>query len=206
MHWRIAQMGLLILGLCSLALVVGCGGGGGGGGPSDTADSLTDEGWDLFEQGNYAGAIGKFNGAVALDVMYAEAYEGLGWSYAKLDSLPRALANLELCIARGMTTADPYAGKAPVLRDMDPPQYANAITAAGTALSKSATYEFAHYEEFDYRDLHMIRAQCYYALNQFTQAKAEVDALGGTALDPNSPTFEKDLAAEIERLGSLYGS
>ena len=105
MRWRIAQMGLLILGLCSLALVVGCGGGGGGGGPSDTAASLTDEGWDLFEQGNYQSAIGKFDGAIALDVSYAEAYEGLGWAYGKLDSLPRALANLELCIAKGMTTA-----------------------------------------------------------------------------------------------------
>jgi hypothetical protein len=52
----------------------------------------------------------------------------------------------------------------------------------------------------------VIKAQCYYALSQFTQAKAEVDALGGTTLDPDSATFEEDLAAEIERLGSLYGS
>ena len=51
----------------------------------------------------------------------------------------------------------------------------------------------------------MIKAQSHYGLNQFLEAKAEVEALGGASLDPDSPTFLEALAAEIERLEGIYG-
>jgi tetratricopeptide (TPR) repeat protein len=205
---RIMALNGLLAGLISsLALLVGCGGGDGGGGGPDAA-SLTAEGWAHYEQGRYPDAIGKFDAAVEADPAYADAYNGLGWSYGKLDSLAEAAANFAWCISNGETGPDPYAGQAPVLRDLDPPQFSNAITAASTALSKSSTYEFSHNEDFDWRDLRLIMAQCYFQLKDYTQALAQVDILDpSNTVDPSGPAFEyrRDLAAAIEDLEEEFG-
>lgn len=58
----------------------------------------------------------------------------------------------------------------------------------------------------DWRDLRLILAQSHFALGEYTDANAQVTLLGGTAPDPNSPTFVEDLLAEIERLGRTIGS
>jgi len=198
---RLILRGLLVGLVSALALIVGCGGGDGGGGGPDAA-ALTAEGWALYEAGNYEGAIGKFDEAIDADASYSDAYNGLGWSYGKLDSLEEALDNFDLCISKGDTRPDPYAGKAPVCRDIDPPEFSNAISAAATALTKDSDFEFEHYDDFDWRDLRIIKAQCYFALLQYSQAVAEIDALGGNDVDPGDP---EAIAAEIERLEDLYG-
>ncbi len=194
---------IFIAGLCSTTLLVGCGGGGGGGEPTETAADLTNQGWALFVQGKYEEAIERFTRATQLDANYADAYNGLGWSYAntKVDSLAKALINFNLCIAKDTTHADPYAGRAPVYRDLNPPQFQDAINTATTALTKDSDYEFVHYTDFNWRDLHLIKAQCYYGLKEYTQALAEVVILDTDyMLDPGSPTFVRDLAAKIEDL------
>ena len=117
----------LALGFSVLCLVLGCGGDGGGG-PSETASSLTAEGWDFFEEGNHEAALAKFWGAIGLDPSYSHAYNGMGWSYAKLDSLGQALTAFGQSISNGLTTADPHAGLAPVYRDLYPSQFQNAVT------------------------------------------------------------------------------
>jgi tetratricopeptide (TPR) repeat protein len=197
---RMMLSGLLVGLFSSLALISGCGGGGGGGGPD--AASLTAEGWERYEDGDYDGAIEKFDDAIDADANYRDAYNGLGWSYGKLDSLAEAVAAFDLCISKGDTRPDPYAGKAPVCRDLDPPEFADAISAAATALSKDSDFEFEHYDDFNWRDLRIIKAQCYFALLQYSQAVAEIDALGGNDVDPDDP---EAIAAEIERLEDLYG-
>jgi tetratricopeptide (TPR) repeat protein len=195
------QMSLLACSLLCFAMLTGCGGGDGGE-PGDTAASLTAQGWELYEDGDYEGAIGKFDAATDLDANYSDAYNGLGWSYAKLDSLSKALTNFNLCVSKGDDRPDPSAGKAPVLRDLDPPQFQNAIDAAIAALTKDSDFEFEHYEDFDWHDLRLIKAQCYYALNMYPQAVAEIVALGGSVDDPNSAD---EIATKIEDLGDLYG-
>jgi tetratricopeptide (TPR) repeat protein len=196
---------ILVVSTAVLALTLGCGGDGGG--PSDTAASLTAAGWALFERGEYEAANEKFMQALDLDATYAEAYNGLGWSHAKLDSLGNSLSNFGLCITNDNTLSDPYAGCAPVYRDYEtePAHFDSAITAAAEALDKEGRYSFSHDTSFDWHDLHLIMAQSYYGLGEFLQAKAHVDSLGGTPLDPDSPTFVEDLAAEIEDLESIYG-
>ncbi len=198
-------MRAMILGLISVGLICyGCGGGGGG--PSDTAESLTADGWALFEQGKYDEAIEKFGEALELDDTYADAYNGLGWSYAKLDQLSDALSAFADCISNGMDTADPYAGQAPVYRDYDHANhFENAISAATMALSKDRRYVFSHETTFDWHDLMIILAQSYFGLSNYTSANTWVDSLGGTPADPESETFVSDLAAEIENLEDLYG-
>jgi tetratricopeptide (TPR) repeat protein len=186
----------------------GCGGDGdGGNGVVDTPASLTAEGWVEFEKGEYEDAIALFNQALGLDVTYAGAYNGLGWSHANLDSLANSLHNFGECIANGMTEADPYAGSAPVYRDYEtePAHFDSAVASALEALSYDTRYEFSHDATFDWHDLHLILAQSYYGMGDFLSANARVDSLGGNVQDPDSPTFVEDLAAEIERLEGIYG-
>jgi tetratricopeptide (TPR) repeat protein len=189
-----------------MVVVLGCGGDDGGG-PSDTAASLTAAGWTLFEQGQYELAIDKFERALGLDADYADAFNGLGWSHAKLDSLANALENFGQCVRNAPSLTEGYAGCAPVYRDYDtePAHFDSAVAFANTALTQESSFEFSHDENFDWRDLRLIMAQSYYGLGDFLLAKGQVDALGGISLDPGSETFVEDLASEIERLEGLYG-
>jgi tetratricopeptide (TPR) repeat protein len=199
-----ALFSAVCVGLVLLAL--GCGGDGGGG-PSDTASSLTAAGWALFEKGEYGGAIGKFDQALDLDATYADAYNGLGWSNAKLDSLKESLAAFGECITFNQTLADAYAGCAAVYRDYEtePAHFDSAVASAYEALTLQAAYSFGHDAAFDWHDLRIIMAQSYYGLSDFTDAAEQVELLGGASFDPESETFVEDLAAEIERLEGIYG-
>jgi tetratricopeptide (TPR) repeat protein len=201
-------MRVLISVACVACLLTafGCGGEGGGG-PSDTAASLTSAGWTLFEKGEYEAAITKFNQALGLDPAYADAYNGLGWSNAKLDSLGKSLVSFGLCITRDDDLTDAYAGCAPVYRDYEaePAHFDSAIAFASDALIMDDTYSFSHDTSFDWRDLLIIRAQSHYGLGEFLDARDDVILLGGAVLDPESDTFVEHLAQEIERLEGLYG-
>jgi tetratricopeptide (TPR) repeat protein len=194
-----------------LALVLAPGCGGGDSGPGETASSRTAEGWTLFESGDYEGAIEKFDRAVILDLTYADAYNGRGWSYARLDSLSRSLNDFGRAITRGgqgAPLADFYAGSSPVYRDIDtrPSHFDSAVVFASDALALDRRYIFSHDNDFDWHDLHLIMAQAYFALNDYTSANSRVDSLGGDVQNPASPSFVEDLAAEIERLETIWGN
>jgi tetratricopeptide (TPR) repeat protein len=202
----------LIVGMCAIAVVLGCGGngdgGGGVGGGGDTAASLTAEAWDLFEAGQYGDALAKFGEALGLDDTYADAHNGRGWTYAKMDSLASALDEFQLAITHGLATADPYAGRVPVYRDYegDANHFSHAITSGESALGIAPRYEFGHDDTFDWKDLMVILAHCCCAEGDFETANAWVDSLpDGVPLDPESPTFEEDLLDHIEDLTELYG-
>jgi tetratricopeptide (TPR) repeat protein len=169
------------------------------------APLLTREGWERFEAGSYQAAIDKFNKAIECDGSYSDAYNGRGWAQLRLDLLDEALASFDECLTLTAASADPYAGRAPAYRDLEPPRFADAVTTAAAALAMEPRYRFAHDESFDWQDLRLLKAQSHFALNQFDLAVVEVDSLGGKEIDPESATFTDDLAAEIERLGSLYG-
>lgn len=195
--------------LLALAFVLGCGGGGDTG-PAESASSRTAEGWALFESGDYEGAIEKFERAITLDDSYADAYNGLGWTYAALDYLSMSLESFGRAISEGghsTVLTDCYAGSSPVYRDLDsrPSNFDSAAVYASNALSLNRVYVFEHDDGFDWHDLHLIMAQSYFALNDYVSANARVDSAGGNAQDPGSPTFVVDLADEIERLETIYG-
>lgn len=207
----VKKNGFVLAVIFALALVQGCGGGGGDTAPAESASSRTNEGWALFESGDYEGAIEKFERAIVLDPTYAGAYSGLGWSYARLDTLSKSLDNFGMAIAGSKTSGvlvDSYAGSAPVYRDLDtrPSHFDSAAVYASNALSLDRRYVFEYDGDFDWHDLHLIMAQSYFALNDYTSANARVDSLGGNVQDPGSPTFIEDLADEIERLETVYGS
>ncbi|MFH1679368.1 MAG: hypothetical protein ABIH26_01845 [Candidatus Eisenbacteria bacterium] len=182
-------------------LLGGCGGGGGGSAPGvdDPAD-LTNSGWAAFESGEWTEAAALFRSAIAADSIYGDAYNGLGWTRARADSLGAAVEAFDASIRTGLKSADPHAGKAVVLRDLTPPDYPGAIAAARAALSWSRDYRFDHDASFDWMDLRVLLAQSLFAITDYEMANAEVDTMGGTPATPGSPSFARNLLAEIERL------
>ena len=185
--------------MIAVLAVTGCG--------SDSAApplSLVEQGWAAFEAGDFAKAEDLFAQAIAQDSSNAEGYNGIGWSQMKRGKYTQALASLDEAVMRGHSGADPHAGRAILLRDIEPVDYDAAIFAVLDAIAADATWTFEHDTSVNWRDLRLISAQSHFALGDYTVANSEVGALGGNMQDPLSPTFVQDLFTEIERLGNLY--
>ncbi|MBM3320914.1 MAG: hypothetical protein FJY73_09590 [Candidatus Eisenbacteria bacterium] len=201
MNTRMTSTGATTLLLLSFGtLLVGCGGGDGSGPATEDPAALTSSGWEAFARGAWSEAASFFRAAIGADSLFGDAHNGLGWTHARADSLDAAADAFGTSIRVGFSSADPYAGTAVVLRDRTPPDYAGAITAARAALARDRAYRFAHDPSFDWNDLRVILAQCFFARAEYGNANAEVDTLGGTPANPESPSFLEDLLAEIERL------
>lgn len=189
---------ILLLCVC-LCFVIGCS-------EPPSGEVVVDhiaEGWSLFAEGDYQAAVDEFETGISADAY--EAYNGLGWSYAKLDRLSDARDSFESAHDADTAEVDPYAGLAPVYRDLEPPRFDDAIATAQEALERESHYTFEHYGSFDWCDLKIIMAQSYYNIGLLEAACGVVDELGGTSPDPDSPTFGAELAKEIERLEREYG-
>jgi tetratricopeptide (TPR) repeat protein len=167
--------------------------------------TLVELGWAAFGADQFNTAEELFSQAIAEDATNHEAHNGKGWALLRLDGLATAIVSFDAALNNGFAGADPHVGKAILLRDLPPVNYAAAVAAANTALSIDSDFVFAHDEELDWKDVRLILAQCYYATGQYNEANNQVVLLGGTEQDPNSPTFVEDLLAEIQALGELIG-
>lgn len=192
----------LLLAACVVMMLGGCGTSDDGDGPTPPSTHV-DQGWEAFEAGDFADARSHFEEAIAEDSADSEAHNGLGWVNMKLDDLQGALTSFDAALTHGFTGADPHAGKAILLRDLEPVDYAAAIASANTALGTESDYVFAHDADLDWRDLRLILAQSHFALGAYDEANSQVGTLGGTMQNPDSSTFVEDLLAEIERLGDI---
>ena len=57
-----------------------------------TAEDMVEYGWDLFEASDYLNSNSWFNDAILDDAEWKDAYNGLGWSYAKLMVLDSSIS------------------------------------------------------------------------------------------------------------------
>ena len=185
--------------LLFLSLGAGCGDDNGNNHVIDPIEATAD-GWTAFDQGNWVAAEEHFRTAIEADSTFSEAHNGLAWCCAHQDSFQDANQHFDMAIALGITSAEPYAGKAAVLRDTSPADYEGAIDAATEALTIEPGFTFGHDTTFDWRDLRLILAQSYFALGQYFDANAQVDSLGGDVQDPDAEDFVEALLKEIEVL------
>ena len=125
-------MGFL-LAACMVTVLGGCGDSDEGTDPIPTL-TYVEQGWEAFEAGDFTGASSYFAWAIAEDPADSEAHNGLGWATMKLFDLQDALISFDAALTHGFSGADPHAGKAILLRDLEPVDYAAAIASAGTAL------------------------------------------------------------------------
>jgi tetratricopeptide (TPR) repeat protein len=186
-------------------------------GPGSRAPEETALGWTAWEAEDYTIARSHFLTALSEEADYADAHHGLGWAHAFLGSLSLAVTALTNAQADGLTTADPYAGLAFVLRDL--PDLDGAIAAAGAALGITPTWSFIHRPSIDWKDLRLVLAQCYFRKGSatFAQAQAQLDLLDpGNGLDPALPatwtvegvdydTYAEALLMAIEAVEATIG-
>ncbi len=150
-----------------------------------SAEHATSVGWTEFEAGAYGDALAAFHVALNLDENYAEAYLGRGWSHLFRDDLSNARVALQAAISKGLTTVDANAGLAIVFREV--PDLPSAISQALTVVTSDADWAFSHMSSVDYRDMHLLLAQCYFRQGEawFDEAQAQVDILDpSNGLDP----------------------
>jgi hypothetical protein len=165
-------------------------------------DQLITDAWTLFSQTQYQQAGAKFTEAKANDASRPEAYAGAGWSSFKQNDLVQAAAEFSAGGGKAQPPVDLFAGWAFVLNAQK--DYTNSNTKVDSALAKNRAWNFSHGLPLNTSDLHVLKAENFFMLGNFTVSLAEVRIL--------NPAFTADVAAstgiallaqEIERLKSI---
>jgi tetratricopeptide (TPR) repeat protein len=150
------------------------------------------EGWAAYDQGDFSGALLKFERAIDLDPNVADAHNGLGWSHlsesrkSSMDSrvIAKAQEAFEGAIRLDASNADAWIGLANTLflRRERASDFQTALHAINNALKTDHRTLFRH----DYQsaaDLYTLRAVCYYYLGETGLARFSIE----TALEIDPP-------------------
>ena len=178
---------------------------------NELASVVTEEGWTQYTNGEYAQALDQFDLALEFNPDYADAYNGQGWSYTRLDSLNEAIGCFDLALEKGADApTDALVGKAALcLRMAD---FENAVVYANRALEADSLYVFQHDPNVHWKTVHLILAQAYYGGGEYAAARREVVLLDPTcvldAIDPATwavggkayASYEEALLMAIEGL------
>jgi hypothetical protein len=108
-------------------------------------------------------------------------------------------------ISSESTYVDAYVGLAAVAADI--PDYCYlSIHYASQALVMDPDFVFEHRAAYDWRDLHLILAECYYATAEYDSALAHAQTLDpGFAPDTQGEDYLELLLLKIEELVAVYG-
>jgi tetratricopeptide (TPR) repeat protein len=165
-------------------------------------DNLISESWSAFTQGDYYGAIEKFNEAKLKNPDASEPYAGAGWAYMALNQLSKAYDEFSAGAVKKDSLPDLFAGWGFVLNAQK--DYAASNVRIAVALTLDSNWTFFYGLSLSASDLHVTKAENYFLLGDYANSLIEVKIL--------APNFDADiytnggqaaLAAEIERLKSL---
>jgi len=198
-----AELVLIAVALGGLALASGCG--------SEKTlganpEALVQEGWQLFMGGKYSQAVSKFNEAVNQDSNLADAYNGLGWSYARMGELGSALDNFTFVSSVLVSaTRDTHAGAA--ITNLALKNYDDAAFRSSIAIEDySGDYTFQYDPDVTTVTLRLVRAISYFHLGQYVSAYDDVKELGGPQdLSPSDPDWVAELLDALQDLRQQYG-
>jgi tetratricopeptide (TPR) repeat protein len=170
--------------------------------PASEAVTLTSQGWSAFEARRYPDAVSLFRQAASRNDRYSDAYNGIGWSYARMDSLHASLRAFDIALALEPEFNDAYAGRSFVSLALG--EYADAVAAVWAVEGSGAKfYAFRHDARITLDDLLLVKARSYFLLRNYQAAQTVIDRLDPeNRLDPSSPTYVEDLALVIESLAS----
>lgn len=167
--------------------------------PDLTAEELIAQGWENFESADYSAALTSFEEAISKDETIADAFNGAGWTNGRLTNLTDAVSRFSSAITLNANLTDAHAGLA--FAHNAQKSYQSAINSANTAIGLESGWDFSHDETLDYKDLHLLLAESYFATLDFTSSLAQVQILNPSfTADVNTFDGRSALAAEIERL------
>ncbi len=194
--------------LCALSGLVfwECSSGGDGGGPpTKTPEQYLAEGWQAYAAKNYSLALSDFNAAAQAKPSLADAFNGAGWANAKLTLLPASAADFNDGLTKSPGNVQILAGLSLVFNAQK--LYDSSIVRAGEVLSAAPAWVFTRDTSTNAFDLHLLLAEDYFALTPpaFGSSLAQVQILNpGFAADITTIAGQTALAAEIERLGTIF--
>lgn len=193
--WRRAEAAAVLAAILSSS---GCGDDGGGTKVDPVVLQLA-AGWSRFEEGNYTGAIEKFEEAVGTAPGLGDGHNGLGWCYLRLDSLDAALDEFQVAVAKGFVGAGAQAGRCLILNRKD--EYRQAVVAGEAALAADPVFELEGDATIDIRDVRLAMAQSMYALGEYTDALEQIVVVDPSiSINIHSAGFAGELLGAIEDL------
>lgn len=194
--------------LCAMTGLVfwACSSGGGDGPPpTKTPEQYLAEGWQAYSAKNYQLALNDFNAAAQAKPSLADAFNGSGWANAKLTLLAASAAEFNIGLTKSAANVEMLAGLSLVFNAEK--QYDSSIVRAGQVLSASPAWVFQRDTSTNASDIHLLLAEDYFALTppSFGSSLAQVQILNPVfAADTTTIAGQTALAAEIERLGTIY--
>jgi tetratricopeptide (TPR) repeat protein len=202
----------LAIGLAALIVLTSCGDDEGPGSRLSAAEH-NEEGWASYVLGDYEDARGHFTDALTLDPELYEARLGAAWCEAQQGEYLTAVADFDILLESSLLMEDAFAGRAAAALEI--PDDSLAVASAESTLARDEGYFFARRPDYNFYDLHLILAQAYFALSEYSKAQEQADILyPGNGLDPAEPsswvvdqvaypTYEAALAVLIEYLWAL---
>jgi len=172
-------------------------------GTDETASQLTTEGWAAYAARNYALAVTKFADATNQDATFSDAYNGLGWSYAKQDKPQSAISSFTTGLTRSPNNPEMNAGLAFAYNAEK--DYAQSITAGLAVLGANASWQFSRDTSISYTDIHLLLAEDYFSQPSpdYTQSLSEVRIVDPSFnADVTTVAGQTALGHEIEQLRS----
>jgi tetratricopeptide (TPR) repeat protein len=179
--------------------------------PLSQAD-WTAEGWEAWTAGDFDDAIRYFGNAIKIDDNYMPAYNGLGWTYMRLQDTESSVIYFEDGILYGAgypnTDADKralYVGLAYALEASD--EFLGSVTAGETylAMDPNGVWIHPHDTRLTAYDAYIILAVDYFARGNSVKCVAMVNNMRLVIGEPGGYSFTtwSALAGEIERLVDL---
>lgn len=185
--------------------------------PGDTAVSLTQSGWTLFEEGNDAEALEEFDAAIAIDPDHGPAYIGQGWSRLNVSvnstGLVGALTSFDRALTLQQSGAEVRAGRAATLLAIGGASLDGAITDARAARTQAPAFVFSHRTTFTAVDLLLVEAFALAGQAKFAESLAVADVVAPSGIVQGEPatwvvgsttydSFEEAALAYLHRLSN----
>ena len=161
-----------------------------------------EHGWVLMAEQDYRSAIPQFEEGRTLDPTYADAFNGLGWAYAKLGSADTSAGHFIDGVALEDTTVvgtEILAGLA--FSKLALGEFEDAVTNGKAALDRAPQWIFEHDPNIYYDHLTLAIATGYYGWGKFDSSLVWVQQLDPT-YDADLTTLQGryDLAAKLEEI------
>jgi len=166
-------------------------------------DDYAEYGWTVINDGNYTSALTQFQDALQLDPENADAYNGLGWIFSRMNEPDSALVyfntGMGLATPASQIQLEIYTGRAFSYHAKQ--QYLSGIDDCNEVLATDSNFVFSRDTTVTANSVAALLAANYFGVGDFTNALLAVQVVDPTfQVDVNTETGLAALAAKIEAL------
>lgn len=160
------------------------------------------DGWESMDEGRYSDAVIDFRKATDLGPTMADAWNGLGWAYARLDSPGISVEYFntgEGFSDQSVIGTEILAGRS--FSNLALGEYLLAINDANGALDRASNWVFRRDPSITFKQLILTVATAHFALGDYTSSLTWVQMLdAGFSVDVDSLPGLAKLAEKLEAL------